>query len=84
MEEIIIYEYEERLRKAGVNGDVENLDRLISDDLSFVSPVGQITTKEDDIVSHRSGILNITEFTFYPHVEEFKFSRQYDSITRTF
>ncbi|MED4402364.1 nuclear transport factor 2 family protein [Metabacillus fastidiosus] len=64
MEENLIYEYEERLRKAMLNGDVENLDRLISDELSFVSPFGQIITKKDDIESHRSGIVNITEIKF--------------------
>ena len=64
MEENLIYEYEERLRKAMVNGDVENLDKLISDELSFVSPFGQIITKKDDIESHRSGIINITEIKF--------------------
>ncbi|WP_335871848.1 nuclear transport factor 2 family protein [Bacillus sp. 2205SS5-2] len=64
MKKNVICEYEERLRKAMVNGDVENLDRLISDELSFVSPFGQIATKKDDIESHRSGIVNITEIKF--------------------
>ncbi|MEM5012431.1 nuclear transport factor 2 family protein [Niallia taxi] len=64
MEETLIYEHEEKLRNAMVNGDVENLDKLISDELTFVSPFGQIVTKEDDIDSHRSGIVNITEIKF--------------------
>ncbi|MED4455083.1 nuclear transport factor 2 family protein [Metabacillus fastidiosus] len=64
MEENVIYEYEERLRKAMVNGDVESLDKLISDELTFVSHIGQRFTKEADIEAHRSGILNITEISF--------------------
>lgn len=64
MEENLICEYEEKLRNAMINGDVENLDKLISDELSFVSPFGQIVTKEDDIDTHRSGIVNITEIKF--------------------
>ncbi|MDN4494722.1 nuclear transport factor 2 family protein [Ureibacillus aquaedulcis] len=64
MEEKVIYEYEEKLRNAMVKGDVESLDKLISDNLIFVSPFGQIVNKEDDINSHRSGIVNITEIEF--------------------
>ncbi|MBC6976192.1 nuclear transport factor 2 family protein [Bacillus sp. Xin] len=64
MDKNLIYEYEEKLRNAMVNGDVEILERLISDELSFVSPFGQIITKEDDINSHRSGIVNLTEIKF--------------------
>lgn len=64
MDEKLIYEYEEKLRNAMVKGDVDNLDKLISDNLTFVSPFGQIVTKEDDINSHQSGIVNITQIDF--------------------
>lgn len=64
MEESYIYEYEEKLRQAMVEGDVESLDNLISDNLIFVSPFGQIVTKEDDLHSHRLGIVNITDIEF--------------------
>lgn len=60
----LIYEYEERLRKAMVNGDLESLDILISDELAFVSPFGQVITKKDDIKSHQSGIFDIAEIKF--------------------
>ncbi|KGR76375.1 nuclear transport factor 2 family protein [Ureibacillus sinduriensis] len=64
MEESCIYEYEEKLRQAMVEGNVESLDNLISDNLTFVSPFGQIVTKEDDLNSHRLGIVNITDIEF--------------------
>lgn len=64
MEENLICDYEERLRKAMINGDIENLERLISDELSFVSPFGQIITKKDDIDSYRSGQMNVTDIHF--------------------
>lgn len=64
MEENLVYKYEERLRMAMVNSDVENLDKLLSDKLAFVSPFGQVITKKDDIESHQSGIMNITEIKF--------------------
>ncbi|MGE7988622.1 nuclear transport factor 2 family protein [Lysinibacillus fusiformis] len=64
MDANIIYEYEERLRKAMVNGDVESLNLLISEELAFVSPFGQVITKIDDMESHRSGIFDIAEIKF--------------------
>ncbi|MFJ7921993.1 nuclear transport factor 2 family protein [Lysinibacillus fusiformis] len=64
MEANLIDEYEERLRKAMVNGDVESLDLLISEELAFVSPFGQVLTKKDDIESHRSRIFDIAEIKF--------------------
>lgn len=64
MEENLIYEYEEKLRFAMVNGDVAILDALISDELLFVGPFGQLVTKEDDINAHRSGIVKMTEIEF--------------------
>ncbi len=64
MEENLIYEYEESLRKAMVNSDVENLDKLLSDKLAFVSPFGHVITKKDDIEVHKSGMQKITEIKF--------------------
>ncbi|SHN24470.1 nuclear transport factor 2 family protein [Gracilibacillus kekensis] len=64
MEEKLIYEYEEKLRNAMINGDLEQLEKLISDELSFVSPYGQVVTKEDDLNTYRSGLVNITEIKF--------------------
>lgn len=47
-----------------VNSDVENLDKLLSDKLAFVSPFGHVITKEDDIEIHTSGMQKITEIKF--------------------
>jgi hypothetical protein len=61
MEESLIINYEERLREAMLNGDVNSLDSLINDNLIFVNHLGQILTKEADIGAHRSGVLNFTD-----------------------
>lgn len=60
MDERLIINYEERLREAMLNGDVNSLNNLISDNLIFVNHLGQILTKEADIEAHRSGVLNFT------------------------
>ena len=49
MEESLIIDYEERLRKAMLIGDVNSLDNLINDNLIFVNHFGQILTKEADL-----------------------------------
>lgn len=51
--------YEARLREAMLTSDVEELDRLIDDDLVFTAFNGQIATKEDDLGMHRSGAIKI-------------------------
>lgn len=61
MEERLIFDYEERLRKAMLIGDVDSLDNLINDNLIFVNHFGQILTKEADIEAHRSGLLTFTD-----------------------
>lgn len=43
---------EEELRRAMLAGDVETLDRLISDRLLFAGPNGQLATKADDLRAH--------------------------------
>lgn len=48
---------EERLRAAMLAGDVAALDALISDRLLFAGPTGQLATKEDDLRSHRDGVV---------------------------
>ena len=46
---------EARLRAAQLNGDVDVLHQLISDDLLFTGPDGSLATKSQDIEAHRSG-----------------------------
>lgn len=48
---------EERLRAAMLAGDVATLDALISDRLLFAGPTGQLATKEEDLRSHRDGLV---------------------------
>ncbi|MGG3452254.1 nuclear transport factor 2 family protein [Domibacillus aminovorans] len=61
MEETLIIEHEEMLRKAMLSSNLKTLDELIHDDLIFVNHFGQILTKEADIEAHRSGVLNFTD-----------------------
>lgn len=48
---------EARLRSAQLNADVEVLDQLISDDLLFTGPDGNLGTKSQDLEAHRSGVV---------------------------
>jgi len=61
MEENLIIEHEEMLRKAMLSSNLKALDELIHDDLIFVNHFGQILTKEADIEAHRSGLLKFTD-----------------------
>ncbi|MEK4487017.1 nuclear transport factor 2 family protein [Psychrobacillus sp. FSL H8-0484] len=45
MEENLIIEHEEMLRKAMLSSNLKTLDQLIHDDLIFVNHFGQILTK---------------------------------------
>ncbi|OAH57768.1 MULTISPECIES: nuclear transport factor 2 family protein [Bacillaceae] len=61
MEETLIIEHEEMLRKAMLSSNLKTLDEMIHDDLIFVNHFGQILTKEADIEAHRSRVLNFTD-----------------------
>jgi ketosteroid isomerase-like protein len=56
---------EVRLRSAQLAADVPALDRLISDDLLFTGPNGQLGTKAEDLAAHGSGAVR-----FRAHVPE--------------
>ena len=56
-----IVELEERLRQAMLHNDVQVLDELIAPELLFTGHVGQLATKEDDLASHRAGLLRVTK-----------------------
>jgi len=56
-----IQQKEEELRKAMLNSDLSKLDELISDDLIFTLPTGDVASKEMDIAAHKSGIQKLTE-----------------------
>lgn len=59
-----IKDCEERLRTAMINDDCMELDKLMSDDMKFISHMGQIVTKEDDINAHRNSLFSIKNITF--------------------
>jgi ketosteroid isomerase-like protein len=52
---------EARLRAAQLNADIVALDALISDDLLFTGPDGQIGTKAQDLAAHQSGLVRFRE-----------------------
>jgi ketosteroid isomerase-like protein len=48
---------EERLRSAQLDANADALDQLISDDLLFTGPDGNLATKSVDINAHESGLI---------------------------
>lgn len=54
---------EEQLRDAMLAGDIAMLDRLIDDDLMFVSHLGRVVGKAEDLEAHRTRVLRITSMT---------------------
>lgn len=54
-----IQEVEQRLLMAMLNGNIDELDTLISDELLVVGPDGRLVGKADDLAAHRSGTLRI-------------------------
>jgi hypothetical protein len=62
-QEIVLLEA--RLRAAQLNADIIALDELISEDLLFTGPDGQLGTKAQDIEAYRSGTVQ-----FLAHVPQ--------------
>ena len=58
-----ILEAEEQLRLAILNSNVDVLDRLLAHELIFTNHLGQVLTKEDDLMAHRSGIIKVESLT---------------------
>ena len=56
-----IVDLEEQIRAAQLNADVEALDRLISEELLFTGPDGQLATKAQDLEAYRSGVVRFLE-----------------------
>jgi hypothetical protein len=59
MNESVIKALEGRLREAMLASDVDALDALLADDLSFVDATGKVWTKADDLNAHRYGVQRI-------------------------
>ena len=55
--------YEARLYAAMLASDVAELDTLISDDLLFAGPTGELATKAMDLELHRTGGTQFRAFT---------------------
>lgn len=60
-----INQYEESLRQAMLMSDVEALDRLIADDLLFVTHSGQVINKDDDLNAHRKKLFTLSRLDFH-------------------
>ncbi|HEY0528268.1 MAG TPA: nuclear transport factor 2 family protein [Gemmatimonadaceae bacterium] len=52
---------ESQLRSAQLRADTAALDRLISDDLLFTGPDGEVGTKQQDMDSHHTGTVRFRE-----------------------
>jgi Domain of unknown function (DUF4440) len=52
-------ESEERLQRAQLTSDLDELDRLLHPGLTFVGPDGTLTGKSDDLEVHRTGAIRI-------------------------
>ena len=61
MDENGIRELETRLQKAMLASDVDALDALLADDLSFVDATGKVWSKADDLNAHRYGVQRIEQ-----------------------
>jgi ketosteroid isomerase-like protein len=59
MNEQGILELEGRLKQAMLASDVEALDTLLADDLTFVDATGKVWSKADDLNGHRYGLQRI-------------------------
>ncbi|MBD2703217.1 nuclear transport factor 2 family protein [Spirosoma sp. BT702] len=58
-----IQEAEDRLMKAQLSSNVDELDALLADDLQAVGPDGRLTGKADDLAAHRTHIFRIDSLT---------------------
>jgi ketosteroid isomerase-like protein len=52
---------EARIRAAQLEADIATLEELISDDLLFAGPDGQLGTKAQDLEAHASGVVHFRE-----------------------
>ena len=56
-----IIEMENQLLEAIKTSDIDTLDKLLHDDLLFITPDGQVITKQMDLASHRLGTMVVEE-----------------------
>mgnify|MGYP002777786470 CR=1 FL=1 len=65
--EATVLELEHQLVEGIKTSNVNLLDRLLHDDLLFITPDGQVLKKETDLAAHRAGTMVVYELT--PTVE---------------
>ena len=70
---------EERMRRAQLEGNVSALDALISDDLLFTGPDGELGTKAQDLQAHGSGLVRFREH----HLEDLQIRPVTDDVVVT-
>ncbi|RYG41532.1 nuclear transport factor 2 family protein [bacterium] len=55
--------HEERLRDAMLAGNVDELTLLLNEELAFVGPDGNVWSKAEDLDSHRTGRLRLSDLS---------------------
>jgi ketosteroid isomerase-like protein len=68
IDEATIEQCEERLRLAMLASDVEALNTLLADDLTFIDHQGRRVGKADDLQVHRSGVLELGQIEILDRV----------------
>lgn len=58
-----IKKLEEELREAMLSNDIKKLDELIDDSLVFITPYGNIATKQMDLETHRNKTQKMSKLT---------------------
>lgn len=59
-----ILEAEEKLRLAILSSDVNSLNQLLAPELIFTNHLGQVLSKEDDLIAHQSGKVKVERLTY--------------------
>ena len=58
-----IQQLEQRLQKAMHSSALDELDRLLADDLIFTDHLGGLWGKQDDLAAHRSRVIHINSLS---------------------
>jgi ketosteroid isomerase-like protein len=59
-----ILHVEKQLQQAMMKNDVQALERLLHDELTFIGLEGNVHGKQDDLASHAARALQLTELAF--------------------
>jgi len=61
--ELLIMQYEARLKNAMLQSDILELDKLLDYNLIFTNHLGKVMTKQNDLDAHESGMLKINQIS---------------------